>query len=367
MKKEQYEYYAFISYSHKNMSVAKWLQRKLEGYKLPTGRHNDIKTDSRFLRPVFRDQSDLPVGILSEEIKRQLEKSKYLIVLCSEYSASSSWVNEEVEYFIKLGRLAQIISIIVTDKIPDISSLYPVSLRNFLANKNIDLISVNLTKEGKARTRIRVVSKLLGVSFDSLWKRHLRRKIRNISLKSLVSLMMVCVLYFFAFPVYMGVRVDMENSTLPTGEKVILNFDGGEYAANLGNPHFEQLRLPGYKRFSDIPVTLKSKYFCAVDTVIRPGLGLRKEVYLPIKRDNTFSLFAGHVYDDDLNPLSNAHIRVGNFETVTDGDGAFSINLPLAQQKEEQLIEIELEGYEKILREDETPGDNLKYILHKSM
>ena len=58
--------YAFISYSHRDMAVAKWLQKNLEAFMLPTEVHNDIEANSRYLRPIFRDQSDLNTGILRE-------------------------------------------------------------------------------------------------------------------------------------------------------------------------------------------------------------------------------------------------------------------------------------------------------------
>ena len=35
MDTQQYTYYAFISYQRKDEKWAKWLQRKLENYKLP--------------------------------------------------------------------------------------------------------------------------------------------------------------------------------------------------------------------------------------------------------------------------------------------------------------------------------------------
>ena len=33
---QDYQYYAFISYSHKDMKWARWLQKRLETYKLPS-------------------------------------------------------------------------------------------------------------------------------------------------------------------------------------------------------------------------------------------------------------------------------------------------------------------------------------------
>ena len=36
MNESSYHYYAFISYNHRDEKVAKWLQLRLEHYKLPS-------------------------------------------------------------------------------------------------------------------------------------------------------------------------------------------------------------------------------------------------------------------------------------------------------------------------------------------
>ena len=51
MDSNEFKNFAFISYSHRDMKIARWLQRHLESYKLPTEIHNDIEAGSRYLRP----------------------------------------------------------------------------------------------------------------------------------------------------------------------------------------------------------------------------------------------------------------------------------------------------------------------------
>ena len=63
--------FAFISYNHKDVKWAKWLQNNLENYKLPTEIHNEFE-DSRFIRPVFRDQTDLNTGVLVNVLRDNL-------------------------------------------------------------------------------------------------------------------------------------------------------------------------------------------------------------------------------------------------------------------------------------------------------
>lgn len=107
-----YDYYAFISYKREDEEWAKWLQHKLEHYRLPSNLNG--RTDlPREIRPVFKDTSELNPGNLPQQIHDALEGSKYLIVVCSPRSAQSEWVNKEVSTFIGMERTEHIIPFII--------------------------------------------------------------------------------------------------------------------------------------------------------------------------------------------------------------------------------------------------------------
>ena len=109
---EQKEYYAFISYKREDEQWAKWLQHKLEHYKLPSNLNG--RTDlPREIRPVFRDTSELNPGNLPQQIHEALAASRHLIVICSPRSAQSEWVNLEIETFIARGKQDCIIPFII--------------------------------------------------------------------------------------------------------------------------------------------------------------------------------------------------------------------------------------------------------------
>ena len=73
MDTQQYTYYAFISYQRKDEKWAKWLQRKLENYKLPVVNAKDASDKkSKYIRPVFRDKTDLTAGPLPDALKEAL-------------------------------------------------------------------------------------------------------------------------------------------------------------------------------------------------------------------------------------------------------------------------------------------------------
>jgi hypothetical protein len=114
-----FKYKAFISYSRKDRAFALKLQRELEGYVL--ARANDFggaREPRRPLYPVFRDESELVPGQdLPERIRKGLEQSEYLIVVCSPNAAASEWVEKEIVDFTKLSKGRRILAVVI-DGIP---------------------------------------------------------------------------------------------------------------------------------------------------------------------------------------------------------------------------------------------------------
>lgn len=101
-------YAAFISYSHSDERLAAWLHRKLEAYRVPgplVGRTTAHGRIGKRIGKVFRDRAELGADHdLGGEIRKALENSDALIVLCSPRSAQSRYVHEEIRYFKSLGR-----------------------------------------------------------------------------------------------------------------------------------------------------------------------------------------------------------------------------------------------------------------------
>lgn len=133
---QRYRYYAFISYNHRDEREAKWLQRQLEHYRLPSVARKEIGEDIK-IRPVFRYVVNLSLGDLRRQVKEELDASKFLIVVCSPNSAQPNiegkhWVNDEVTHFIEAGRVDDIIPVIV-DGEPNVGGereCFPPALRN---------------------------------------------------------------------------------------------------------------------------------------------------------------------------------------------------------------------------------------------
>lgn len=356
--------YAFISYNHRDAKIAKWLQQHLESYKLPTEIHNEFE-DTKYLRPIFRDKTDLNTGILSDELKKNLKSSKFLIVICSPNSANSKWVNAEVQSFIDWGRLDHIIPFIV-DGIPGSAEqeCFPLALRQLTKeNPEQELLGVSLSEVGREKALIRIVSKMLDVEFDVLWNRHLRNKKKRIIAVSVSLPMIVALLYYFSVPVSLSVQLHDDMHGLPVPENAILSIDGTDHQLKVLDTLVHAKSLPGYYKGKDIELRFSSVYYDTIVQIVHIG-NIKNTFHLNLQRDKTFSIFAGNVIGDDGNAIKEALVSIGSHQTYTDKNGFFMIEIPLDEQSETKAIEITKEGHMRILREDESPNEKLKYILH---
>ncbi|MCM1429716.1 MAG: toll/interleukin-1 receptor domain-containing protein [Clostridium sp.] len=166
----QYEYFAFISYKREDEKWAKWLQRKLEYYKLPSSVR---KTDSDLpirIRPIFRDSTDLEPGILADKIQNALASSRFLIVICSPRSANSFWVSKEVQSFVDIGRADHVIPFIVggTPNATDPKDeCFPVGLRQLSEER--ELLGANVNEVGRDAAIVKVIARMFDIRFDTLW------------------------------------------------------------------------------------------------------------------------------------------------------------------------------------------------------
>lgn len=194
--KDGYVYYAFISYNYRDEKFASWLRYRLEHYRLPAVARREIGEDVS-IHPVFQYVNDLGVCVLREKLKKELEASKFLIVVCSPNSAKPNlkgehWVNDETKFFISLGRKDRIIPVIVDGKVDGgEDECYPPAI------KEAGLVGCDIRQPGGRKTvLIDVVASLLGLRRDVLRQRHKeeQRKIRRRWLFAFLPLMAAALL-----------------------------------------------------------------------------------------------------------------------------------------------------------------------------
>ena len=177
-EKQSYKYFAFISYSSKDLRWGRRLQRSLERYRLPSHLAKKYKDKPARAYPICRDETAFAGFKVRSEIQEKLDESRFLIVLCSPRSAKSDWVNDEIQYFIDQGGENRILPFII-DGIPHSGNpdteCYPPAL---LAMAE-DPLGVNVQALGKHQSYLQMVSALLDVDFEELTRRDTKRRIRN--------------------------------------------------------------------------------------------------------------------------------------------------------------------------------------------
>ena len=175
--KNNFKYFAFISYSRKNEKEAIWLQKKLESYRLPAVLQKQYEGLPKKLH-IFRDKTDICAGDTVENaLSRELQDSKNLIVLCSPDSAKSEYVHYEIQSFLSLGRSTENIFPLIIAGSPSAESEQCCFSPQL---KNLNLNAADVIADGKKNAFARLLASLLGIKYDDLKRReHIRTVQRN--------------------------------------------------------------------------------------------------------------------------------------------------------------------------------------------
>jgi len=178
------QYEAFISYSHRDEKWAAWIQRSLEGFRIPKKLVQELDLAGNRFLPLFRDKDELASSAhLSDTLRDALAASRNLIVVCSPAAAQSRWVDAEVAAFQALGRGQRVICVIV-DGDPGVpSTCFPASLRA------LEPLAVDLRAghDSRRSARLKLAASLLGTGYDRLRQRDSQRRRRRLVSQLLVT------------------------------------------------------------------------------------------------------------------------------------------------------------------------------------
>jgi len=202
------KYKAFISYSHKDIKFARWLQRSIENYKIPKSLRELKNKDGSIKYPnlpkdlkrsIFRDEEELPLsGELPNQLQEALNLSKKLIVVCSPYAVgvhkkegAINWVDEEIKYFKKVRGEENVLAIIkdgepnatASSIYPDEKEAFPKALRykvdsngNLTNEKTHPIAGDARSFFKRRRALIKMIAGILDVDFESIYKREEKRQ-----------------------------------------------------------------------------------------------------------------------------------------------------------------------------------------------
>ncbi len=360
MSQGQYTYYAFVSYRSSDEKWAKWLQEKIEGYRLPTTiQHENSDLPKSRLRPCFRYHTDIQPNELKTELRNKLEQSKYLLVICSPRSAQSPWVGAEIDTFVELGRRDRIIPVIVEGTPysgdPKTECYNPSLLKHFPHSDNIhedrEILGVNIHEEGsgsaymkRERAVMQIVSRMLNVSFDRIWQRQKRRIIRRTVYATLGAILVLTALIaVWVMNQPFTSRVTLYEDTpaveaLPPMHDAVLTITLPDEQRTDTIRSFEQTSLfrylPAKLKNKAVEVHLEAPDYLPLDTTVLLG----ETLSLPLRRDPLVYGALSAIVLLHGEPAPRTAIQVEAFDVTTDATGRFSLFVPLEQQQKSYRI-----------------------------
>ncbi len=345
---EDFKYYAFISYSTKDDPWGKRLQNKLENYRLPAVIRKKRGLSRKPFKYVFYAPSEILPGGLDAELQYRLRVSRNLIVIGSPNSAKSYWVGKEIEYFHHLGRDEKIHYFII-DGVPNSEDSDRDCFHPILKELGIpEVLGANIQDHNhrwswlnKEHAYLQLISKLLGVEFDELWKRHKRRLIRHAIMWTVGALAVVAALVWVwasnqPFDARLGlIEQTVHNEQLPPlhDAVVTLTLDNETKVDSIHAMDETVLFTNIPHRYMDkrVKITLTAPDFLPVDTTVK----LSREISIYIKRDTT-------VYGDIFFRLRNittekyipnTTLEIAGQQTTSDREGMVRLTVPLVSQQ----------------------------------
>lgn len=341
------KYFAFISFSSHDLKWGHIVQRKLESYRLPAVLCNEHGWNRKPMKPVFFAPTDIQPGGLDSELKARLEAAQHLIVICSPYSAKSQWVGMEIEYFHKLGRTDNIHFFIV-DGVPHSGNDDTECFNPVLAKLGMpEILGANIHEKvyrlawlNRERAFVQLITKLLGVEFDTLWQRHKRHLVAKVAAISLTLLAVVTALLLtwrmnqpftvevtlHEAPPYASHLPQPTNATLTLllqDETKTCTIDGFSKRAVFRN-------IPHSVLGSDIHITASCQGFLSLDTIVRLG----QQHHLTMRRNPAvFGTIGFTLWNSQEEcPAANIPVSVADIPAMSNEEGLVKLHIPLEQQ-----------------------------------
>lgn len=355
---QKYKYFAFISYSSKDYKWGKCVQRRLEGYRMPATLCSEHGWKRKPINPVFFAPTDIQPGPLTEELKARLSDSKHLIVICSPNSAQSDWVGQEIEYFYKeLGR--KDIHFFIVDGTPHTGDKTTECFNPIVEKLGMpEILGANIHEQvsrwswiNKERAYVQLITKLLGVEFDSIWQRHRRMLIEKMSVLCIgvVAVFSTIIGVWFANqPVDVAVslnEVSAHNDDLPPLRNAIVTLDLDNETKTDTLPLLDGKALftniPHNAIGKDVRIKVVCKEWLPVDTI----LILQENQIINIARNpETYGNVSFMLWSlKKENGMGHVKVSIAGHTSESDAKGYVKMQIPLKDQSEKYEISCGLE------------------------
>lgn len=352
-QQEQFKYFAFISYNSKDIKWGKKVQKKLEHYRMPATLCSEHGWERKPLKPIFFAPTDIQPGGLTAELQERLKVSRNLIVICSPNSAKSEWVGKEIEDFHSLGRTDNIHFFIV-DGIPHSGNEDTECFNPIVETLGLpEILGANVHEKvspwpwvNKERAYVQLITKLLGVEFDSIWQRHKRMMIEK-CISWTIGIIVVLATFLSVWinnqPVDVKVHlneVSVHNDDLPPLKDAIVTITLENETKNDTIQAFNENALfanvPNSAIGKEVGISVSCKNWIPVDTT----LILQNSMDINIARNpSSYGHVQCKLWDANIEKgISGASITIAGISTRTDNEGRFEMNIPLEKQREQYKV-----------------------------
>lgn len=343
---QQFKYFAFISYSSHDTKWGKRLHKKLESYSIPSTLCKKHGWKRKPLNPIFFAPYEIQPGTLSEELKDRLRESRHLIVICSPYSAQSYWVGLEIEFFHQLGRTKDIHFFII-DGVPNSGDKTTECFNNKIKELGIpEILGANIREKvyrwswlNRERAYVQIVTKLLGVEFDSIWQRHKRMLWQKMTLWLMCLTAVLAALmgtWLANRPVDVEISLNetsAHNNNLPPLHDAVITLmlDNERKTDTLHTMGSTTTftNIPANMIGKEVRVLFMCENWCTTDTTLE----LNKNITLNISRDiNAFGHVRFTLYDSQVTPIAGKTINISGVKATSNAQGVVDAIIPIEKQ-----------------------------------
>lgn len=342
-----YKYFAFISYNSRDLAWGKRVQKKLEGYRMPSTLCGEHGWKRKPLNPIFFAPTDIQPGGLTAELQERLRASRNLIVICSPSSAKSKWVGAEIEYFHSLGR-AKDIHFFIVDGVPHSGNEDTECFNPIVDTLGLpEILGANIHEKvyrypwlNRERAYVQLITKLLGVEFDSIWQRHKRMMIQQL-IAWIIGIVVILVVLLGVWitnqPVDVAVQLNessVHNDHLPPLHDAIVsitldNEKKSDTIPNIDSPALFA-NIPHAAIGKQVRITVSAPDWLITDTTVI----LSESLTINMARDPEPY---GDIHFRLWNPSTEqtypgAIVKINGHEATADVDGMIRYAMPLPEQ-----------------------------------
>jgi len=262
-----------------------------------------------------------------------------------------------------LKRGHDIIPYIIDGRPHSSEECFPQSLLKYYKN-NKEHFGYSIKELGRRKAMIHVIADMLEINFDVLWKRHKRYAIKVITTLVSIILFVLALITYLMKPVSLTVTLkDDVNKVLPALRDGKLTVNGAEYPIENVNTTIKVTNLSVWLRGKDVPLVFTGVYYDTIKVMLPVGYCFNQRYTVFLRRDKTFSRYAGVVIDKKGEVVEGALVNIEGHQCLTNMAGFFSIDIPIKEQTCTKAVRIEKVGVGIFESREEWPRDSLRLMI----